>query len=287
MARVYGVEYPERPLMAVLSDLLGIDHYTTSRGSTVPGSFIRAVAHRLGVPDADGLTKDAALQAAIEAATLQPMDPSLFSRGSTITDLALQRIIDGVLANWQLGPAAPGPAPAPFTDPDGPPASDGLPKGQDALDMQIDLLEDLLDPDGDLGPVDRRLVAVAYREDQDSFRRAVLLAYRQSGVEACCITGHGPPQVLQAAHIVGHADGGPAVVSNGLCLRSDLHALLDRRLIAVHETTLEVLVHPVLEPTPYADLAGREIHIPMLVNHRPSAAALRHRRLAAGLGDDL
>ncbi|WP_155378796.1 hypothetical protein [Cellulomonas sp. JZ18] len=48
MAKEYGVEYPERALMAVLSDLLGIPHFTTSRGSTVRSDFLKAVLVALG-----------------------------------------------------------------------------------------------------------------------------------------------------------------------------------------------------------------------------------------------
>ena len=278
MAKVYGVEYPERPLMAVLSDLLGIAHFTTSKGSTVRRDFLEAVAVRLDVPAPDAVaTKDGVLEACVEAATQQEMDQSLLSPGSTVTDRALQVIIDGVLQNWQLGPDGD------LTAPGLPPNQGGLPTGQQALDTPLSRLEELLDPDRLAGPVDRRLMAVAYREDQDAFRKAVLRAYRQGSYEACCVTGHGPPQVLQAAHIIGHAEGGVSIVSNGLCLRADLHTLMDRKLLAVHETDLEVLVHPVLAPTPYARLQGKKIHVPSAVVDRPAPAALLHRRAAAGL----
>lgn len=279
MAKVYGIEYPERPLMAVLSDLLGIAHFTTSNGSTVRRDFLEAVAARLDVPAPDTIaTKDAVLAACVEAATRLPMDSTLFSPGGTVTDRALQVIIDGVLENWQLGPDGALTA----TTKDRPPEP-VLPTGQAALDTPLPVLEDLLDPDRLAGPVDRRLMAVAYREDQDAFRKAVLNAYRRGGYESCCVTGHGPSQVLQAAHIIGHAEGGVSMVSNGLCLRADMHTLMDRKLMAIHETTLEVLVHPVLGPTPYAELAGKKIHVPAPVADRPAPAALLHRRQAAGL----
>ena len=41
------MHYPERQLMAVISDLLGIPHFTTSNGSTVRADFLQAVAARL------------------------------------------------------------------------------------------------------------------------------------------------------------------------------------------------------------------------------------------------
>ena len=44
MARVYGVEFPERPLMAVLSDLLGNDYAAWAQTSPAPGQPGRSEA---------------------------------------------------------------------------------------------------------------------------------------------------------------------------------------------------------------------------------------------------
>ena len=276
--------------MAVLSDLLGIPHFTTSNGSTVRSDFLEAVAERLGVPEPERLREDPLLAACIEAATRASREASLFSPGNTVTDRALQAIINGVVENWTIGPAAgtadadtpPGP-PADSPAKEGPVREPDLPTGDAALALPVAELEDLLDPDRLLGPVDRRLLAVAYREGQDSFRKAVLRAYARDQHAACCMRGWGPVQALEAAHIIPHAEGGLGIVSNGLCLRGDVHALFDRQLVAVNEDTLRVLVHPVLGPTPYADLAEVTIHVPSAVVDRPARAALGKRRLDAGL----
>ena len=85
--------------MAVLSDLLGIPHFTTSRGSTVRRDFLQAAAVALGVPVAtvQGMaTKDDVLALVVQTATDAPMDPDLVSVGGTVTNQALQTIVDAV-----------------------------------------------------------------------------------------------------------------------------------------------------------------------------------------------
>jgi len=225
----------------------------------------------------DNEKKDPLLRACVEAATRAPMDSTLFSPGGTVTNRALQTILDGLVDNGLIrrSPQPPGPG--------APTSSVALPTGEAALETPLEELEELLDPDEVVGPFDRRLLARAYRESQDEFRAAVLAAYSYNDAERCCITGYGPSQALQAAHIVPWVEGGPSIVSNGLCLRADLHLLFDSRLIAVHETELTVLVHPVLVPTPYGELAGEKIHVPRDAALRPAPAALRKRREDAGL----
>jgi len=261
VAKDYGVEYPERPLMSVISDLLGISHFTTSRGSTVRTDFLRAVAGALGVPDARATTllKDDLLAAVVEASTRERMDPTLFSPGGTVTDRALQRIIDGVLIHGSPG-RAPSIQALPEVESD-----DGVSEEFDPLDLKDER--------------DRRLVEIATREGRDRFRSSLMDAYGS----ACAITGYTAVETLQAAHIYPYR--GPATnhVSNGLLLRADIHLLFDRGAIAVHETTLEVLLKPHLEVTQYAALDGEHLRCPHRLADRPSAAALRSHREWAGL----
>lgn len=261
MAKQYGVDYPERPLMSVISDLLGIAHFTTSRGSTVRSDFLKAVATALNVPAARASTlrKDDLLAAVVEAATREPMDPTLFSPGGTVTDRALQRIIDGLIVHGSPG------RPATLTQP---------------VEPEVD--EDFLD---DFDPAmlkddrDRALVETAVREGRDRFRSSLMDAYGS----ACAVTGYTAVETLQAAHIYPYR--GPATnrVSNGLLLRADIHVLFDRGAIAIHETSLHVLLKPHLEVTQYGSLAGNKLRRPHRLADRPSAAALRSHREWAGL----
>lgn len=85
--------------MAEISDLLGIDHFTTARGATVRRDFLEAVARALGVPEVtinETAKKDGMLDLVIQTATGAPTDPNLYSRGATVTNDALQTILDGL-----------------------------------------------------------------------------------------------------------------------------------------------------------------------------------------------
>ena len=62
-------------------------------------------------------------------------------------------------------------------------------------------------------------------------------------VRRCAITGERTLAVLEAAHIRPYAESGPQLVSNGLLLRSDLHALFDRGYVTITDD-LHVEVSP-------------------------------------------
>ncbi len=262
MVRSYGVEFPERTLMSVVSDLLGIDHFTTARGSTVRKDFLVAAATALGVGDPEGLGKDPLLAAVVEAATRRPMDPALFSTGGTVTDAALQAVVNGLMEHGVPGRTTP-PAPSPAPDP----AFDELG------------LEGVFDPDTVSDERDRRLGLLATRQGQDHFRTAVLAAYGGR----CAVTRFDAVDALEAAHIYPYRGPATSTVSNGLCLRADVHTLFDRGSLALHETSMRVLLKPHLAITAYADLADTVIALPARVVDRPSVAALRSHREWAGL----
>lgn len=250
--------------MATLSDLLGIPHFTTARGSTVRRDFLEAVAIALGIPQATvtGLpTKDDVLAAVVEAATLGPMDPALFSTGGTVTNTVLQVVIDGITINGLAGRDLP------------PEATTS------ALDDLLGTVD--FDPSDMVDERDRRLVLQALREGQDRFRTALVEAYGGR----CAITGFDAPETLEAAHIYPYSGPATNKVSNGLLLRADLHKLFDRGAIAVHETTFEVLVKPHLLVTRYVDLGGGRcfLRLPHKTVYHPSTAALRSHREWAGL----
>lgn len=248
--------------MGVISDLTGIRHFTTSKGSTVRRDFLEAVAIALGVPEATAhsmQTKDEVLALVIQTATRQPMDPNLYSPGGTVTNGVLQLVIDGVTRNGVPGrPSVPEVEPQPLVD------------EAEALEFTIDDLKD---------ERDRRLMEIAVREGQDRFRTALLDAYGSR----CAITGYDAVETLEAAHIYPYKGPATNVVTNGLLLRSDLHRLFDRGAIAVHETSHKVLVKPHLEVTQYVELGTCSLSLPRRREHRPSTAALRSHREWAGM----
>ena len=263
MAKVFGREYPERALMSVISDLLGIRHYTTANGATVRADFLEGVGRALGIPDATmtGIVKDDLLARVVEAATRAPMDPALYSSGTTVTNKALQAIVDGIIEHGAQGrPHAP------------------KVERRDVTEGDMSDLD--FDPTEVQDERDRRLMEVAVREGQDRFRLELLRAY--SG--KCAITGYDAVETLQGAHIYPYR--GPATnrVSNGLLLRADVHVLFDRGAIAINETSLRVELRQHLYATRYGlELHGCRLRLPKYRIDRPSTAALRSHREWAGL----
>lgn len=69
----------------------------------------------------------------------------------------------------------------------------------------------------------RRLVSVLDRSGQSVFRDEVLDSYCRT----CLVSGEAITDVLEAAHIIPVKHGGADSVSNGLCLRVDIHRLFD------------------------------------------------------------
>jgi hypothetical protein len=250
VAKNYGVEYPERPLMAVLSDLLSIPHFTTSNGGTVRSDFLRAVLVALG-GDPRGLDKNGLIKACVEASGM-PFVEALWSPGGTVTNEALQVMVDGISAG------------RPGAIEDNPVVDVGWP-----ADVEFDPHE--------LADTRRRQLAErAVRVGQDHFRTAVLSAYGR----ACALTGDNAVGALEAAHITPYVGVESNVISNGICLRADLHRLWDGGQIALHEESGVVLLDQALLATTYAVLHRRTAaNLPRTRSDRPSRLALvAHRR---------
>jgi hypothetical protein len=267
-----GAREPERPRMAILSELLQFPHHDCSVGSTVEKPFLVDLVKALKVEyPPNSFTKDAHLGAAYTAATGKVSPPlgepgSIFSKGTTVTDEALQAIIDGVRAN---GLAVVSPV-------DGAPA------------VRIALAEAEIDPDADpfdpLNLSDERksaLRSVKVRSGQGAFREKVLRAYGNR----CVITGCDVQEALEAAHITPYKGNKSNHASNGLPLRADLHRLWDTGRLAIHEASLEVLLDAGMIGTDYSFLAGTDIRdrLPEEAAQHPSSAALEHQRKWAGL----
>lgn len=96
------LEFPERPLMGEISDLLQIEHFTTAAGSTVRRDFLEAVACALGL-DPHGLAKDDLVAAIWKAACGSPMPEDRLSRGGTVTNRVLEEILEGLKYQVSLG----------------------------------------------------------------------------------------------------------------------------------------------------------------------------------------
>jgi len=123
------------------------------------------------------------------------------------------------------------------------------------------------------GKVERRKASLIKRDSK--FRRNVLGAYSNY----CCITGCPAMVALEAAHISPHKGSASDVVSNGLSLRRDLHAMFDKFLLGIHPDHLTVHFAPSIHESGYAEyvkLEGDQVRVrdPMLGIHKPDPRLL-------------
>src|SRR5207248_3109078 len=72
-------------------------------------------------------------------------------------------------------------------------------------------------------------VLVRQRLGQGAFRMVVMDTYQRR----CAVTKEKALPTLQAAHIRPVAEGGRHLVTNGLLLRADVHALFDRGYVTI------------------------------------------------------
>ncbi|TDP74743.1 HNH endonuclease [Roseateles toxinivorans] len=120
---------------------------------------------------------------------------------------------------------------------------------------------------------ERQLRAVLTRRGQQRFRDQLLQAYGRR----CAISESRVEQLLEAAHIVPHAEGSDYRVSNGLLLRADLHTLFDLHLLGI-DGSLRVHLHPSLRHSEYARYQGKRIEsLPASSAEWPSPSNLQSR----------
>lgn len=104
------------------------------------------------------------------------------------------------------------------------------------------------------GGHDRRVVRV--RRGQAGFRAHLL---RKFG-ECCAVTGPAPLVTLEAAHLYSFAEIGKHEDAGGLILRSDIHKLFDRGLLAVDPISLQINLSPSIRTSKaYAGLQGSRL----------------------------
>lgn len=105
------------------------------------------------------------------------------------------------------------------------------------------------------GPNKLYKFATRVRRGQPKFRKNLLRLYNNRRA----VTGTGPPEVLEAAHIVRHAETGLNHSDNGLLLRADIHYLFDAGLLAIKPDTLEIQLCESLLDTPYERFNGEKL----------------------------
>ena len=137
---------------------------------------------------------------------------------------------------------------------------------QDSADPFTDPIPASDDPD------ERVFQSIRLRRGQRHFRRNLLQVYGGR----CAISGHGPIDVLEAAHSEPHSKSGRNNIDNGLLLRADLHTLLDARLLWIDPATMTVRVKDVLADSPYGQFDMQPLR-PRMDGSYPNPRILRRR----------
>ena len=121
-------------------------------------------------------------------------------------------------------------------------------------------------------PAGKSARQVRERPGQAAFRRKLKAVYDNH----CCISGCTVSEALEGAHIDPYIAPASDNIRNGLLLRSDLHKLFDRHLIAVHPETLKVHVSKRARGNAgYEPLREVALRVPFEPTHRPDPGALR------------
>jgi hypothetical protein len=120
---------------------------------------------------------------------------------------------------------------------------------------------------------DRRLREVAVRRGQGEFRANLLAAYSRR----CAVTGSPVAELLEAAHIIPHAEGRNYRMTNGLLLRADIHTLFDLYLLSIDERCI-VHVSKALLGTDYWTFHNKSLKkMPDSLRDQPHSASLQSR----------
>lgn len=111
------------------------------------------------------------------------------------------------------------------------------------------------------------------RRGQAKFRADLIGAYNGK----CAVTGTRVEELMEAAHIVPHAQGTNYRISNGLLLRADIHTLYDLHLLSVDQH-YRVQLSKRLIMSEYRNYDGKCLNsLPTTIAQQPSALCLRAR----------
>ncbi|CAN7301494.1 HNH endonuclease [Brevundimonas sp. LjRoot202] len=99
---------------------------------------------------------------------------------------------------------------------------------------------------------------IVERQGGKAFREEALKRFSSR----CAVTGWNVPEVLEAAHIVPYLGEHTNRPDNALLLRSDIHTLFDRDLLAIDPETLRVRLSGTLDQGPYAEFSGKGVALP-------------------------
>ena len=122
------------------------------------------------------------------------------------------------------------------------------------------------------GIPEKQLRAISVRRGQVKLRSRLLDVYGGR----CAVTLTETEAVLEAAHIVPHAEGGSMEAKNAILLRSDIHLLFDLGLMGIDEEYV-VRISDTVASNDYAELDGSKLNLPTDRRDWPDLDALASR----------
>ena len=117
----------------------------------------------------------------------------------------------------------------------------------------------------------RSVASMVVRQGQGKFRKSLLLEYRNRCVISECMV----TEVIDAAHLTPYLGDHTNSLQNGLLMRTDLHNLYDRGLLAIDPATKTVIVAHRLKQTEYGRYHGTKIANPIDAHHQPTQETLQ------------
>jgi hypothetical protein len=132
-------------------------------------------------------------------------------------------------------------------------------------------------PDDDIATPDavddRQWQSILTRRGQKSFRQNLIDVYGAR----CAVSESRVVPLLEAAHILPHAEGSDYRVANGILLRTDIHTLFDLHLLGI-DASLRVHLKDSIRNSEFARFHGKRVEtLPASTEHQPSPATLHER----------
>lgn len=120
---------------------------------------------------------------------------------------------------------------------------------------------------------ERQWQSILTRRGQKGFRQNLVDLYGGR----CAVSESRVVPLLEAAHILPHAEGSDYRVANGILLRTDIHTLFDLHLLGI-DASLRVHLKDSIRSSEFARFHGKRIEtLPASAMHQPSAVALQDR----------
>ena len=117
------------------------------------------------------------------------------------------------------------------------------------------------------------LRSIVLRRGQPKFRANLLRAYARK----CAITETCVADILEAAHITPYNGPSTNHVTNGLLLRSDIHALFDLGLLSIDPKDFRIYCAKQIRREPmYSELNEKPLRVPEKAIQKPNQDALRN-----------